>query len=255
MFRRSDSSASISSSNTDASENLEEDEIMHLESYQHIDIDEYDIEDYDIPTNPGLAYSSVRNSFDQPRYKSPLEYYIARIEPPSQIPVLKEFVPDMDMLEKDFKSEQNRVRREAYRANHTKEQKIEVLEKWKLFMKEVKTDYPFFEYFEKHFQWKKENKPPSKDMPSKRVKCSTQKVEKPVFPSPETNVLKFDQESPSSPISHKVCQIHQDSSSPKIPDNTSCSSNEVSLPTDSCCKDNTIKVLPKQEELLLDLAE
>ena len=54
----------------------------------------------------------------------------------------KEFVPDMDMLEKEFNSEKNRVKREAYRANHTKEQKIEVLEKWKLFMKEVKADYP-----------------------------------------------------------------------------------------------------------------
>ena len=262
MFRRSDSSTSISSSNTDPPENLEEDEIMHLESYQHIDIDEYDIkdideydiEDYDIPTNPGLAYRTVRISFDQPRYKSPLEYYIARNETPSQIPVLKEFVPDMDMLEKDFKSEQNRVRREVYRANHTKEQKIEVLEKWKLFMKEVKTDYPFFEYFEKHFKWK--NKPPSKDMPSKRVRCSTQEVEKSVSPSLETNVqitLELDQESPSSPISHKVCQNHQDSSSPRSPESTSSSPNETLLSTDSCCKNKTIDVLPKQEELFPDL--
>ena len=51
----------------------------------------------------------------------------------------------MDMLEKEFNSEKNRVKREAYRANHAKEKKIEVLEKWKLFMKEVRTDYPFFE--------------------------------------------------------------------------------------------------------------
>ena len=249
MFRRSDSSTSLSSSNTDPPENLEEDEIMHLESYQHMDIDEYDIEDYDIPTNPGLAYRTYRISFDQPRYKSPLEYYIARNEPPSQIPVLKEFVPDMDMLEKDFKSEQNKDRREAYRANHTKEQKIEVLEEWKSFMKKVKIDYPFFEYFEKHFKWKKENKPPSKDMPSKRVRCSTQKVEKPVFPSSETNVSN-DQESPSSPISHMVCQIHQDSSSPRVPENAS-SPDETLLSKDSCCK--TIEVFPKQEELFPDL--
>ena len=257
MFRRSDSSASISSSNTNPPENLEEDEIMYLESYQHSDIDEYDIEDYDIPTNPGLAYRTIKISFDQPRYKSPLEYYITRNETPSQIPVLKEFVPDMDMLEKEFNSEQNRVRREAYRANHTKEQKIEVLEKWKLFMKEVKTDYPFFEYFEKHFKWKKKFKPPSKDMSSKRVRCSTQKVEKPVCPSPETNVsktLKFDQDSPSSPTSHKVCQNYQNSSFPRVPESTS-SPDEASLLTDSCCKDNTIKVLPRQEKLLLDLEE
>ena len=69
----------------------------------------------------------------------------------------KEFIPDMDALEKEFNSEENRVKREAYRANHTKEQKIEVLEKWKLFMKEVRADYPFFEYFEKHFIWHKKS--------------------------------------------------------------------------------------------------
>ena len=255
MFRRSDSSTSICSCSTDPPENLEEDEIMHLESYQHIDIDEYDIEDYDIPTNPGLAYRTIRISFDQPRYKSPLDYYIARNEPPSQIPVLKEFVPDMDMLEKDFKSEQNRVKREAYRANHTKEQKIEVLEKWKSFMKEVKIHYPFFEYFEKHFKWKRENKLPSKNMPSKLVRCSTQKVEKSVSPLLETNVpiaLELDQESPSSPTSHKVCQIHQDSS-PRVLESTSSSPDETLLSTDSCCRNKTIEVLPKQDELFPDL--
>ena len=64
----------------------------------------------------------------------------------------KEFTPDMDALEKDFNFERNRAKREAYRANHTREQKEEVLEKWKLFMKEVSSDYPFFEYFEKHFK-------------------------------------------------------------------------------------------------------
>ena len=67
----------------------------------------------------------------------------------------KEFIPDMDALKKDFNFEKNRVKREAYRANHTREQKLEVLEKWKLFMKEVSSDYPFFEYFEKHFKWHK----------------------------------------------------------------------------------------------------
>ena len=64
----------------------------------------------------------------------------------------KEFTPDMEALGKEFNSEKNRVKREAYRANHTKEQKTEVLEKWKLFMKEVSSDYPFFEYFEKYFK-------------------------------------------------------------------------------------------------------
>ena len=69
----------------------------------------------------------------------------------------KEFTPDMDALEKDFNSERNRAKREAYRSNHTREQKEEVLEKWKLFMKEVSSDYPFFEYFEKHFKWHKKS--------------------------------------------------------------------------------------------------
>ena len=69
----------------------------------------------------------------------------------------KEFNPDMEALEKDFNSERNRAKREAYRANHTREQKEEVLEKWKSFMKEVSSDYPFFEYFEKHFKWHKKS--------------------------------------------------------------------------------------------------
>ena len=69
----------------------------------------------------------------------------------------KEFTPDMDSLTKDFNSEENRAKREAYRANHTREQKEEVLEKWKLFMKEVSSNYPFFEYFEKHFKWHKKS--------------------------------------------------------------------------------------------------
>ena len=84
----------------------------------------------------------------------------------------------MDMLGKEFNSEKNRVKREAYRANHTKEQKIEILKKWKIFMKEVKTDYPFFEYFEKHF---KKSKPLSKDMPTRKPRCSTQKVEEYIY--------------------------------------------------------------------------
>ena len=108
----------------------------------------------------------------------------------------KEFVPDMDMLEKEFNSEKNRVKREAYRANHTKEQKIEVLEKWKLFMKEVKADYPFFEYFEKHFNWHKKDYVKTK-LPVK-VRHSTQEVEKPVSPSPVINVLEAHISSSSS---------------------------------------------------------
>ena len=56
-------------------------------------------------------------------------------------------------------------------------------------MREVKTDYPFFEYFEKHFSWQKGNfvntKTPSKDIPPKKAR---QKAEKPVSP-PKVNVL------------------------------------------------------------------
>ena len=121
----------------------------------------------------------------------------------------KEFVPDMDMLEKEFNSEKNRVKREAYRANHTKEQKVEVLEKWKSFMKEVKADYPFFEYFEKHFHWQKRNfvktKLPAKDILPKKARHSTRKVEKPVSPSPNINVLEayLSSNSSTGPSSYK----------------------------------------------------
>ena len=63
----------------------------------------------------------------------------------------------MDALGKEFNSEKNRVKRETYRANHTKEQKEEVLKKWKLFMKEISSNVPFFEYFENHFKWHKKS--------------------------------------------------------------------------------------------------
>ena len=60
-------------------------------------------------------------------------------------------------------------------------------------MREVRSDYPFFEYFEKHFSWQKGNfvktKLPAKDILPKKVRRSTQKVEKPVSPSPKVNVL------------------------------------------------------------------
>ena len=114
----------------------------------------------------------------------------------------KEFIPDMDMLEKDFNSEKNRIKREAYRANHTREQKVEVLEKWKLFMKEVKADYPFFECFEKHFIWHKKNcvksKTPTKPISPAKARHSKKKVENPVSPSPEVNVLEAHISSSSS---------------------------------------------------------
>ena len=43
--------------------------------------------------------------------------------------IRKEFTPDLVALGKEFDLEKNKVKREAYRANHTKEQKKEVLEK------------------------------------------------------------------------------------------------------------------------------
>ena len=63
----------------------------------------------------------------------------------------------MDALGKEFDLKENRVKREAYRANHTREQKIEVLAKWKEFMKEISSNVPFFEYFENHFEWHKKS--------------------------------------------------------------------------------------------------
>ena len=62
-------------------------------------------------------------------------------------------------------------------------------------------------------------------------------------------------ESLNSSIDREICQIYQDSSSPRAPDSTSSSSDEAIPRTDSCCKINTIDVLSKQEELLLDLIE
>ena len=59
--------------------------------------------------------------------------------------IRKKFTPDMDAIGKEFDSE-------AYRANHTREQKIEVLAKWKEFMKEISSNVLFFEYFENHFE-------------------------------------------------------------------------------------------------------
>ena len=71
-------------------------------------------------------------------------------------------------------------------------------------MKEVKADYPFFEYFEKHFDWHKKNcakpktKLPAKILPPAKARHSTRKVEKPVSPSPEVNVLQAHISSSSS---------------------------------------------------------
>ena len=71
--------------------------------------------------------------------------------------IKKEFTPDLKALGKEFDLEKNRVKREAYKANHTLEQKKEVLAKWKEFMKEISSNVPFFEYFENHFEWHKKS--------------------------------------------------------------------------------------------------
>ena len=69
--------------------------------------------------------------------------------------IRKEFTLDLVALGKEFDLEKNKIKREAYRANHTREQKKEVLEKWKEFMKEISSNVPFFEYFENYFKWHK----------------------------------------------------------------------------------------------------
>ena len=71
--------------------------------------------------------------------------------------IKKEFTPDLVALGKEFDLEKNEVKREAYRANHTRDQKKEVLEKWKEFMKQISSNAPFFEYFENHFKWHKKS--------------------------------------------------------------------------------------------------
>ena len=71
--------------------------------------------------------------------------------------IKKEFTPDLVALGKEFDLEKNRVKREAYIANHTLEQKKEVLEKWKEFMKQISSNVPFFEFFENHFEWHKKS--------------------------------------------------------------------------------------------------
>ncbi|XP_065617381.1 uncharacterized protein LOC136062357 [Quercus suber] len=62
--------------------------------------------------------------------------------------------------------------------------------------------------------------------------------------------------SDSETSSSKIRQIYQSSSeSSRVSSNTSSSSNEAIACMDSCCRNKTINVLSKQEELLLDLIE
>ena len=63
----------------------------------------------------------------------------------------KDFIPDHKSLGDDFDLKANKVKREAYKENHTKEQKIEVYTRWQESMKEISANIPFVEYFENHF--------------------------------------------------------------------------------------------------------
>ena len=71
--------------------------------------------------------------------------------------IKKEFTLDLVALGTEFDLEKNRVKREAYKANHTRDQKKEVLAKWTKFMKEISSNVLFFEYFENHFEWHKKS--------------------------------------------------------------------------------------------------
>ena len=71
--------------------------------------------------------------------------------------IKKDFKPNLVALRKEFDSERNKIKREAYRANHTKKQKVEVFQKWPKFMKEISSNVPFFEYFANHFEWHKKS--------------------------------------------------------------------------------------------------
>ncbi|KAK9986496.1 hypothetical protein SO802_031447 [Lithocarpus litseifolius] len=92
--------------------------------------------------------------------KTDMEYQYEDQEPLVDHEIMalkKDFTPDLVALGKEFDSERNRVKREAYKANHTLEQKKEVLEKWQEFMKEISSNVLFFEYFENHFEWHKKS--------------------------------------------------------------------------------------------------
>ena len=77
-------------------------------------------------------------------------------QPPDQEPLnimvlTKEFDPDLEELGKDFTSEENRAKREAYKANYTKDQKKKVYDAWVLFMRDLSRNVPFFIYFERYY--------------------------------------------------------------------------------------------------------
>ena len=87
-----------------------------------------DQEDNNSRKPPSPSHSDLE-AHEEPDDVSPVDPYEGLMT------IKKEFTLDMAALGKEFDLEKNRVKREAYRANHTGEQKKEVLEKWTEFMK------------------------------------------------------------------------------------------------------------------------
>ena len=122
------------------------------------------------PASPGIQGVKIRSQVSTPCYtarqesvaeeeenhgpSSPTQLDFEQPEPPvgHQLNVMKkDFIPDHKSLGDDFDLKANKVKREAYKENHTKEQKIEVYTRWQESMKEISANIPFVEYFENHF--------------------------------------------------------------------------------------------------------
>ncbi|KAK9999271.1 hypothetical protein SO802_018874 [Lithocarpus litseifolius] len=108
-----------------------------------------DQDDDNSQNTPSLSKTDMEDPYQYEAHKSQVNHEILVIK--------KDFTPDLVALGKEFDSEENRIKREAYRAYHTLDQKKEVLEKWQEFMKEISSNVPFFEYFENHFEWHKKS--------------------------------------------------------------------------------------------------
>ena len=110
-------------------------------------------EDNDSKSTPSPSHTDMAHQQGEKNYyhtsKPPIDHKIMVIK--------RDFILDLVALRKEFDFEGNKVKREAYRANHTKEQKVKVLQKWKEFMKEISSHVPFFEYLENHFEWHKKS--------------------------------------------------------------------------------------------------
>ena len=107
-------------------------------------------EDNNSRKTPSPSHSDLEAP-EEPEDVSPVDPYKGLMT------IKKEFTPNMVALGKEFDLEKNKVKREAYKANHTHDQKKEVLAKWTEFMKETSSNVHFFEYFENHFEWRKKS--------------------------------------------------------------------------------------------------